>query len=308
MALINCPECGKEISEKASTCPHCGYPINEDAEIENNNNSVLMNDEENIENHYDESIIAASSRDEKSNKKTIGILISVFAIIVIALGAFFSIRYVESRNNKILVKSGKLARETKYEEALECVDKVWFDEEAKQRQRNEIVVASYLCDCKREMEKYDINLFKKWFTDDGECHLYKCEFYETPVLNDYKDYPHCVLSALDRKDHEYHYLYFNYDATKGKYVPHDEVIGLEQDNSPDKDYSLDSDIKDAFWYNLNKGYQNALRTVIDSVYEIGDKIDILEYTMDYYVDNGEAYQNAPLLDGYSTYQKRLGMS
>lgn len=27
MALINCPECGKEISDTAQSCPHCGYPI-----------------------------------------------------------------------------------------------------------------------------------------------------------------------------------------------------------------------------------------------------------------------------------------
>lgn len=27
MALIKCPECGKEISDKATNCPNCGYPI-----------------------------------------------------------------------------------------------------------------------------------------------------------------------------------------------------------------------------------------------------------------------------------------
>ena len=27
MALINCPECGREISDKAASCPHCGVPI-----------------------------------------------------------------------------------------------------------------------------------------------------------------------------------------------------------------------------------------------------------------------------------------
>lgn len=27
MALINCPECNKEISDKATVCPNCGYPI-----------------------------------------------------------------------------------------------------------------------------------------------------------------------------------------------------------------------------------------------------------------------------------------
>ena len=27
MALIKCPECGKEISDKAENCPDCGYPL-----------------------------------------------------------------------------------------------------------------------------------------------------------------------------------------------------------------------------------------------------------------------------------------
>ena len=27
MALIQCPECGKEVSEKAKNCPNCGIPI-----------------------------------------------------------------------------------------------------------------------------------------------------------------------------------------------------------------------------------------------------------------------------------------
>lgn len=29
MALIKCPECGKEISDKAPACIHCGYPLQE---------------------------------------------------------------------------------------------------------------------------------------------------------------------------------------------------------------------------------------------------------------------------------------
>jgi hypothetical protein len=27
MALINCDECGKEVSDKAASCPNCGAPI-----------------------------------------------------------------------------------------------------------------------------------------------------------------------------------------------------------------------------------------------------------------------------------------
>ena len=27
MALINCPECKKEVSDSAESCPNCGHPI-----------------------------------------------------------------------------------------------------------------------------------------------------------------------------------------------------------------------------------------------------------------------------------------
>ncbi|MCR5105481.1 MAG: zinc ribbon domain-containing protein [Eubacterium sp.] len=29
MALINCPECGRSVSDKAISCPECGYPVRE---------------------------------------------------------------------------------------------------------------------------------------------------------------------------------------------------------------------------------------------------------------------------------------
>lgn len=29
MALIKCPECGKEVSDKATACPNCGCPMSE---------------------------------------------------------------------------------------------------------------------------------------------------------------------------------------------------------------------------------------------------------------------------------------
>ena len=39
MALINCPECQKEISNKAKTCPHCGCPIERESKKENKKES-----------------------------------------------------------------------------------------------------------------------------------------------------------------------------------------------------------------------------------------------------------------------------
>lgn len=39
MALIKCPECSKEVSDKAKTCPHCGYPLTNNKKT----NTVLVN-------------------------------------------------------------------------------------------------------------------------------------------------------------------------------------------------------------------------------------------------------------------------
>ncbi len=33
MALINCPECNKEISDRVQACPNCGFPLSENEEI-----------------------------------------------------------------------------------------------------------------------------------------------------------------------------------------------------------------------------------------------------------------------------------
>ncbi|MCB7038990.1 zinc ribbon domain-containing protein [Eggerthella sinensis] len=32
MSLVECPECGKEISDKAASCIHCGYPLHGEKE------------------------------------------------------------------------------------------------------------------------------------------------------------------------------------------------------------------------------------------------------------------------------------
>lgn len=41
MALVNCPECNKEISDKASSCPNCGFPL--EKEVNKNINYSGMN-------------------------------------------------------------------------------------------------------------------------------------------------------------------------------------------------------------------------------------------------------------------------
>ena len=40
MALINCPECGKEVSDKSEKCIHCGYPIKNTQYLYENINGI----------------------------------------------------------------------------------------------------------------------------------------------------------------------------------------------------------------------------------------------------------------------------
>lgn len=42
MSLITCPECGKEISDKALTCIHCGYPIKKEETFHTTKKFVYM--------------------------------------------------------------------------------------------------------------------------------------------------------------------------------------------------------------------------------------------------------------------------
>lgn len=43
MAIINCPECGKEISDKSKHCIHCGFPLEKDeAKIDQGNSSYKV--------------------------------------------------------------------------------------------------------------------------------------------------------------------------------------------------------------------------------------------------------------------------
>ena len=43
MALIKCPECNKEVSDRAISCPHCGFPIADIQKIESQHTVKVNN-------------------------------------------------------------------------------------------------------------------------------------------------------------------------------------------------------------------------------------------------------------------------
>ena len=76
MALINCPECGKEISDKSVACPHCGFPI-ESESITNNTELPKV-----------EPKTSTNTNPEKSDNSCIGCIIIIAILILLsALGS-----------------------------------------------------------------------------------------------------------------------------------------------------------------------------------------------------------------------------
>ncbi len=108
MALVKCPECGKEISDKASNCPGCGYPI-ESQKIE-----VLGNISE-------QPVIEQKSK--KLNKKIISI-IAVIAIMVIIVGIIYNIKVAQPRRIEAQNKAT-------YEEAIELLENGKYEDGGK---------------------------------------------------------------------------------------------------------------------------------------------------------------------------------
>lgn len=75
MALINCPECGKEISDKAVSCPNCGCPITSSQEKTDDSKVIETNNK----------IEKSQSVQSKKIVSIVSVAIAVVAIIVIAI-------------------------------------------------------------------------------------------------------------------------------------------------------------------------------------------------------------------------------
>ena len=76
MAIIVCPECGKEISDENNFCVHCGYPIKPAV------------DANNIINPKDESNVFA----KKNLKKWIILIAAVVAVVIVAVVVIIAIK------------------------------------------------------------------------------------------------------------------------------------------------------------------------------------------------------------------------
>lgn len=128
MALIQCPECNKEISDKVKTCPHCGFPFEDKTDGQGNVQQVEI------------ASVNISPKDPTKTKKIAIGAISVFAILALAF-AIFSI--IKSNNDKKafnayidkleLVRMTMLDGAREAESLLNLTARVWYNSIFKER-------------------------------------------------------------------------------------------------------------------------------------------------------------------------------
>lgn len=88
MALINCPECENEISDKAVNCPHCGFPVTTNNQLEGQNDIDVQMSENN------------TLTRRKPSKKVLVIIVVVICAIVIAIVAAITIMSNKNKNER----------------------------------------------------------------------------------------------------------------------------------------------------------------------------------------------------------------
>lgn len=119
MALINCPECNKEISDKVKACPHCGYPF-----IENTESATK--EPQQVE-------ITSVNLKKMNPYKKKKIAISLICLVVIFIGVFGFISVDRSKKEKAytdnlsLVSLAMLNGASEAESLCNLTGKVWYN-------------------------------------------------------------------------------------------------------------------------------------------------------------------------------------
>lgn len=159
MALINCEECGKEISDKAETCPNCGYK-----------NKPQKSD-------IKEDIVKEKPK-TKSNKKKF-IIILIISVLVIALVVGLVIFFIQKNDDDSSSSSDKQefadtalsivkAAETAYVDNQETGDKAYTVSYLREKYISSLDDDFEGCIIVKSDEDGNIDFSKKIYLTDGK--------------------------------------------------------------------------------------------------------------------------------------------
>ena len=85
MALVFCPDCGKQVSEHAEVCPNCGYPVKSNIDPFIKENTV---------NNVSENYGQPKNKGDRGSKKAIIVicLLSIISILGVTTGIVSTIK------------------------------------------------------------------------------------------------------------------------------------------------------------------------------------------------------------------------
>ncbi len=165
MALINCPECGKQISDQAKTCPNCGFKIKR----------------------------KMTKEEKKKVLKTCSIVFGVLVLLTaLGVGAFFSYKYYFAPL-RVYKEAGTYAEAGNYDEAIRAYSGVidFKDSEAR------VTECNYL-KAKNLLENAELDAAKEIFDrisyyEDSSNLSKECTYRKANRAFDKKDYETAIL-------------------------------------------------------------------------------------------------------------------
>ena len=119
MALINCPECSKEISDKVKSCPHCGYPM-EEGNSKVGNSDIVDISTKGTSNTTNTDVLRDKTERLKGRIKRIHVsrkTIIVIALVAIAFAVIATLVLLLTKDIRAYEKANRLLEQQKYERA-----------------------------------------------------------------------------------------------------------------------------------------------------------------------------------------------
>lgn len=212
MALIKCPECGKEISDKASNCPNCGCP--------------MQTQEIKIIPSQEMSVIKTENVNESLIKKRVCLMKLVFpmvvGIIILIISIVYNIKVIKPKNT--YVEATKLLDNGQYDEANNLLSKINTYKDVKEIQE-EVQFETYAYSCINEIKQYlknpdSFSPYKIMFYNSaGENHKETVETIKNKTDKE-ENYPVCIMHYTAQNGfggNTASYAMFSYSNEKEKY-------------------------------------------------------------------------------------------
>jgi len=257
LALISCPTCGKEVSDKAICCPGCGSELPK-AETEEKKNIVICaecgtecdQEQENCPNCgcplYSKEEMAARRKARSARKKHLIAVVATVALFFVALAGFLVYHFTVSAPREQYNEAMTLLEQGKYSEAEPILSKLGDYKDA-ETVLDEIKYESIAYAC--------ISLWKGALKNPDSFTPYEIKFYGEATEENVMLHPSCVIYYGAQNGfggNSTGYALFSYEEEKSSYAITGYCNSLDEED-------LDEDDDDYFVEMMSQVIINALK-------------------------------------------------